>query len=211
MKLFKLEYTLLKVFTYEKESNNSLTFLDILISRSENGFKTSVCHKPTVIGVYSNFYSLIYDQYKIGLSFTLLFRTFSIVSDFFRFHTVVSHLKEILRKNAFPIKLVDSCIKSFWIKRFCILPSHWLLRKKNSLLAYHILIIYLLLEEHAYRIVLVEIFLFVRSKLFLSPRHVLVNFSVLKIKCLLTYALMLFTNSRVVDPMLPIKAKFADI
>ena len=78
MKLFKLEYTPLNVFTYEKESNNSMTFLDILISRSENGFKTSVYHKPTVIGVYSNFYSLIYDQYKIGLSFTLLFRTFSL-------------------------------------------------------------------------------------------------------------------------------------
>ena len=29
-------------FTYEKESNNSLSFLDILISTSENGFKTSV-------------------------------------------------------------------------------------------------------------------------------------------------------------------------
>ena len=124
MKLLKLEYTPLKVFTYEKESKNSLTFLDILISRSENGFKTSVYHKPTFSGVYSNFNSFIYNQYKIGLIFTLLFRTFSIVSDFFRFHTEVGHLKEILRKNAFPIKLVDSCIKTFRAKSFCILPSH---------------------------------------------------------------------------------------
>ena len=41
-------------FTYEKESNNSLPFLDILILRSENGFKISVYHKPTFSGVYSN-------------------------------------------------------------------------------------------------------------------------------------------------------------
>ena len=48
-----------------KDSKNSLPFLDILISRSENGFKTSVYHKPTFSGVYSNFSSFIYDQYKI--------------------------------------------------------------------------------------------------------------------------------------------------
>ena len=72
--------------TYEKEINDSLRFLDILISRSENGFKTSVYHKPTFSGVYSNFNSFIYEQYKIGLIFTLLLRTFSIVLDFSRCH-----------------------------------------------------------------------------------------------------------------------------
>ena len=82
-------------FTYEKESNNSLPFLDILIARLENGFKTSVYHKLTFSGVYSNFNSFIYDQYKIGLILTLLFRTFSIVFVFSRFYTEVSHLKNI--------------------------------------------------------------------------------------------------------------------
>ena len=104
-------------FTYEKESNNSLPFLDILISRSENGVKTSVYHKPTFSGVYSNFNSFIYDQYKIGRIFILLFRTFSIVSEFSRFHTEVSHLKDILKKNAFHIKLVDNYIKTFLNKK----------------------------------------------------------------------------------------------
>ena len=67
-------------FSHEKESNNSQPFLDILISRSKTGFKTSIYHKPTFSGVYSNFNSFIYNQYKIGLAFTLLFQTFSIVS-----------------------------------------------------------------------------------------------------------------------------------
>ena len=109
-------------FTYEKESNNSLHFLDILISRSENGVKTSVYHKPTFSGVYSNFNSFIYDQYKIGRIFILLFRTFLIVSDFSRFHTEVSHLKDILKKNAFHIKLVDNCIKTFLNKKLLHIP-----------------------------------------------------------------------------------------
>ena len=117
--------------TYEKESNNPLPFLDILISRSENGFKISVYHKPTFSGVYSNFNSFIYDQYKIGLIFILVFRTFSIVSDLSRFCTEVSHLKEILRKNTFPIKLVDNCIKTFLNKTFLHTPDALTVEKKE--------------------------------------------------------------------------------
>ena len=102
-----------------------------MISRSESSFKTSVYHKPTFSEVYSNFNSFIYDQYKIGLIFTLLFRTFSIVPDFSRFHTEVSHLKDILRKNAFPIKLVDNCIKTFLNKKFLHTPVALTVDKKE--------------------------------------------------------------------------------
>ena len=42
-------------FTCEKEHNNSMPFLDVLITRTSNGFKTSVYHKPTFSEVYSNF------------------------------------------------------------------------------------------------------------------------------------------------------------
>ena len=55
-------------FSYERESNVLLLFLDILISRSENGFEISVYQKPTFSGVYSNFNSFIYEQYKTDLT-----------------------------------------------------------------------------------------------------------------------------------------------
>ena len=87
-----------------------------MISRSKNGLPF-VYHKTTFKGVYSNFNSFIYDQHTIGLVFTLLFRAFSIVCDFLRFRTKVSHLKNILRKNAFPIKLVDNCFKTYLKKK----------------------------------------------------------------------------------------------
>ena len=90
-----------------------MPFLDVLITRTSNGFKTSVYHKPTFSGVYSNFNSFISKEYKVGLMFTIFFRTFSIVSDFSRFQSEVCLLKEILKKNTFPIKLIDSCIKNF--------------------------------------------------------------------------------------------------
>ena len=38
------------------------------------------------------------EEYKVGLIFTL-FGTFSVVSDFSRFHSEVCHLKEILKKE----------------------------------------------------------------------------------------------------------------
>ena len=132
-------------FTYEKKVTIHCLFWIFWYQDQKTVLKHLFTTNQLLVGVYSNVNSFIYDQYKIGLISTLLFKTFSIVCDFFRFHTEVSHLKEILRKNVFPIKLVDNCIKTFWIKSFCILPSHGLLRKKNCLLPYHIMIICLLL------------------------------------------------------------------
>ena len=50
--------------------------------------------------------------------FTLLFRIFSIVSDFLKFHEEVNYLKDVLKKNYFPTSLVGKCIKIFLNKQF---------------------------------------------------------------------------------------------
>ena len=105
-------------FTSEKEVKGSLSFLDVLISRNKEGFITTVYHKPTFSGVYSSFNSFIADEYKHGLIFTLLFRIFSIVSDFSKFPEEVNYLKDVLKKNSFPTNLVDRCIKIFLNKQF---------------------------------------------------------------------------------------------
>ena len=104
-------------FTSEKEVNGSLPFLDVLISRNKEGFTTTVYHKPTFSGVYSNFNSFIADEYKHGLIFTLLFRIFSIFSDFSNFHEEVNYLKDVLEKNSFPTNLVGKCITFVWLVR----------------------------------------------------------------------------------------------
>ena len=83
-------------FSSDKEVNGSLPFLDVLILRDKEGFTTTVYHKPTFSGVYSNFNSFIADEYKNGLVFTLLFRIFSIVFDFSKFHKEVNYLKDML-------------------------------------------------------------------------------------------------------------------
>ena len=58
-------------FTYEIEKNNSLAFLDVLVTR-ENTFCTSLHRKPTFSGLYTNFNSFMPDTYK-KVSFTRCF------------------------------------------------------------------------------------------------------------------------------------------
>ena len=42
-------------FTVEKEQNNSLNFLDVLIEKEGTGFLTSIYRKPTFTGQYLKF------------------------------------------------------------------------------------------------------------------------------------------------------------
>ena len=63
-------------FATEIEENNSISFLDIKINRKSNRFLTSVYHKPTFTGAFTNFNSYIPLSYKSGLISSLLYRAF---------------------------------------------------------------------------------------------------------------------------------------
>ena len=51
--------------------------------------------------------------YKKSLIDTLLFRCFSICSDYTLFHLEVENLREILKKNSYPSGIIEQSIKSF--------------------------------------------------------------------------------------------------
>ena len=57
-------------------------------------------------------------EYKLGLIYTLLFRMFSLVSDFSKLHIETQRLRNILLKNGYPSNIIDSCIKSFLNKMY---------------------------------------------------------------------------------------------
>ena len=59
-------------FTSETENKNSMSFLDIKITRNNNKFMTSVYRKLSFSGVFTNFVSFIPNSYKYNLLFTLL-------------------------------------------------------------------------------------------------------------------------------------------
>ena len=105
-------------FTFDFEQNNSLTFLDVKTTRRNKGFSTSVLRKATLSGVFTNFNSFIFEYYKTGLIFALLFRCFTICSDMQSFHLEVDQLLQIFKYNNYPITLIDQCVKTFLNKIF---------------------------------------------------------------------------------------------
>ena len=72
-------------FTVEKEQQQKLPFLDVLIERS-GGLITSVYHKSTYTGLLTNFLSFVPSVYKMSLVRTLIDKTFKINSSWQRMH-----------------------------------------------------------------------------------------------------------------------------
>ena len=86
-------------FTFDFEQNNSLSFLDVKITRRNIGFSTPFFCKATFSEVFTNFDSFIFESYKAGFIFTLLFRCFTISSDVQSFHLEVEQLHHIFKCN----------------------------------------------------------------------------------------------------------------
>ena len=105
-------------FTEELEVNNTLSFLDVAITRTDEGFVTNLYRKNTFSGVFTNFFSFLSIQYKASLVSTLLFRCFHLSSSTTIFHQEVERLRSILAKNSFPLEFVDQCVASFLNKMF---------------------------------------------------------------------------------------------
>ena len=102
-------------FKSEKEKDNCLSFLDVLVTRS-NGFITSVYRKKTFSGIYLNFHSFVPDIYKKGFISCLLYRAYRICSNPNLIHEEVKYLKTLWLGNKYPSKFIEFCVKTFFDK-----------------------------------------------------------------------------------------------
>ena len=105
-------------FTLEMENENSLPFLDVNVIRLNDRFATSVFRKATFSGIFTNFRSFIPELYKRNLISTLLFRSYTISSNWELVHKEVSRIKSFLQKNAYTESYIDNAIKQFFNKIF---------------------------------------------------------------------------------------------
>ena len=103
-------------FISETENENSISFLDIKITRDNNEFVTTVYHKPTSSRALTKFGSFIPKSYKYNLLLTLLHRALKFCSNFERFHQEID--KTIFGNNGYPKSFIDFCIKSYLDKVF---------------------------------------------------------------------------------------------
>ena len=99
-------------FTYEKQIENKLPFLDILIGNNEN-LQTSVFQKKTYTGLLLNYFSFVPDYYKYGLIKTLIDRMYRINSTWTSFDIDLKNLKQVLLKNQYPLTMIDNVIKKY--------------------------------------------------------------------------------------------------
>ena len=98
-------------FTFEKEIDHVLPFLDVLIDNTYHGcFVTSTFRKKTFTGLPTNYLSFAPLSYKIGLIRTLIDRVFKINNTWLGFYKDIRKLAFILRKNLFPVHLIDKCV-----------------------------------------------------------------------------------------------------
>ena len=100
-------------FTFETEDSNHFSFLDVKITCKNKQFVTLIFRKVTFSGVLINYNSFIFDTYKIGLVYTLLFWFFKFCSSMENFHIEVKHLRSIFKCNNYPVNIIDQCIKKF--------------------------------------------------------------------------------------------------
>ena len=80
-------------FTYEKQIENKLPFLDTLIKNNEN-LQTSVLHKKTYAELPLNYFSFVPDSYKYGLIKALIDRMYRINSTWTSFDINLKNLKQ---------------------------------------------------------------------------------------------------------------------
>ena len=94
-------------FTFEKESDNTLNFLDVKIKRTKDfKFQTSTYRKPTFTGVMLNWNSLTSIRYKTGLIRCLLDRLNKICSSEEQKEIEMALLRLIFLNNNYPSLII---------------------------------------------------------------------------------------------------------
>ena len=82
--------------------------------------------------MFTNYESFIPNSYKYALIFTLIYRAFKLCSNFKLFHPEVDNLKNIFRKNGYPVNFTDICIKKY-LDNLYVKKEVYLLAPKKQL------------------------------------------------------------------------------
>ena len=93
-------------FTFEKEKNNCLPFLDVNVKRTVTGFETSVYRKPTFIGRYLRWESFSPTKQKTNLISTLVHWALMICTKS-KLNEEIKHIKNIQLDNGYPESIID--------------------------------------------------------------------------------------------------------
>jgi hypothetical protein len=106
-------------FTMETEQNNSLSFLDLQITRdSNNKICTSIFRKNTFSGLGMSFFSHTPSKFKINNICTLLYRAYHLSSSYLSFNTEIEFLRNFFSNNGYPSNIFETQCRKFLNKIF---------------------------------------------------------------------------------------------
>ena len=120
MKNGSIEYVLLAPesihpnikFTYEKEVNNTLPFLDVLFIRNSDHIHTTVYRKETNNDLYLHWHAFIPISLKRGTIRTLVNRAYIICSDNNYLQQELKHLERVFHTlNCYPLWIIKQIMK----------------------------------------------------------------------------------------------------
>ena len=97
----------------EKERNQRIPFLDLLIEKTEKEINISIYRKPTYTGLGINYLSACFDKYKTNAITTLLHRAFNLSSNFELFQREVEFLRSFFKSNGFSENIFFKYLKKF--------------------------------------------------------------------------------------------------
>ena len=98
-------------FTFEKETDGSLPFLDVLLQRTFNSLQMSVYRKPTFVGQYIPWRSFCPKSQKVSLFSCLVFRAFKICCET-TIDNELENIRKIFGSLGYPSDIVDKTIRN---------------------------------------------------------------------------------------------------
>ena len=95
------------------EQNNQLPYLDVLVTRADVKFKTTVFQKKTNTGLYIKWLRLCPVKYKRNLVSCLLDRAYHICNSLKAMHIEFETITDMLLRNGYPLPFIQNQIRRF--------------------------------------------------------------------------------------------------
>ena len=103
-------------FTFEREQERLLAFLDMLLKRENNKLSSTWYQKPTDTGLVMNYHALAPKRYKRSVVAGFVYRIYRACSSWKLFHASLERAKQILEKNQYPPQFYNPIIKQALLK-----------------------------------------------------------------------------------------------
>jgi len=98
-------------FTAELEKENTISFLDVKVRKTEQSFDTGVFRKSTFTGLGMKFDSAVSNRYKFNLVSCLIDRAYKICSSYPKFCIELDQIRKFFYGNSYPCLYIDKCIR----------------------------------------------------------------------------------------------------